>query len=854
MKILQSINKNTSLELHFGSSITENQYINLENILTNQSTLIYNIKRVFFDDEKSGIIQEIISNGNTDDVLFDKYKQVDVLNKEEIANNKTLYLLDETELTSDIIDYYEAGIFDISKQQSAKSYNIILEPGIQAYLSKIEIIDLTQHSSNTTLQSRINESIKTKYTFIIDFNTRTIPRFKLERLIEKYVKKINFYLNLPNIMRGKLQSLFKTKYIQEQNRILNKPATLERKDIPKIALNYTITDKADGVRHLFIIDKYSTGYLIGNKFEVKHIFEKAIPNLTDCIIDGEYVEMPGNEPDKFLIFDLLQYKGKSMLKKPFIERMKYMNMMVDLRCGCGKVHPVLFNSKKQVEIKVKQFYMLKDFLDTVSGDIDTPEKIMSYQFLSVLPENKYIEVMTNLWNNRITQFPYLLDGLILTPLNGLYIPENRSFMIYKWKDIHTIDVRVFNKKDDDLMWTFDVNRKQGNKKDLILNYIYDERKDLNNEITTGITDGLIVEFMWSVSQGQFIPIRIRKDKIVPNSRLTVESVIQAINDDIRVEELFNLDKSSLHFGEAFYQEKNVNKREREQSLDITFKKFHNYIKNELIKFPDNDNRGISLLDLAAGKGGDIHKYISNGYKEILACDITATALDEFNKRINKLKRSKSYINKKINITLANTDSTKRLITGQAGLNQTEQHRLRNYFTNEHPAMKFNKVVCNFAISYMFNEEDPKAIGFFTNIIDTLARVNDGGKDGFFVGTIIDGNLLDKIFITEGKKELVAKINGEIFYTIKPVGEYKRHSLNNKILVSRPAQGGWANPIPEPVIYPEFITETAENMGLNFIEFKGFEEYYTDFVNKEKMKLSDGEKKISFLHKTFVISW
>ena len=183
MKILQSINKNTSLELHFGSSITENQYINLENILTNQSTLIYNIKRVFFDDENSGIIQEVISNGNTNDVLFDKYKQVDVLNKEEIANNKTLYLLEETELTSDIIEYYEAGIFDISKQQSAKSYNIILEPGIQAYLSKIDITDLTQHSSITTLQSKINESIKTKYTFIIDFNTRIIPRFKLERLI-----------------------------------------------------------------------------------------------------------------------------------------------------------------------------------------------------------------------------------------------------------------------------------------------------------------------------------------------------------------------------------------------------------------------------------------------------------------------------------------------------------------------------------------------------------------------------------------------------------------------------------------------------------------------------------------------
>lgn len=297
----------------------------------------------------------------------------------------------------------------------------------------------------------------------------------------------------------------------------------------------------------------------------------------------------------------------------------------------------------------------------------------------------------------------------------------------------------------------------------------------------------------------------------------------------------------------------MNKREREQSLDITFKKFHNYIKNELIKYPGDDyNRGSTLLDLSAGKGGDIHKWIHAGYKEILAVDITSTALDEFNKRVKKIQRSK--VGKDVNFTLINTDSTKRLITGQAGLTPEEQHRLRNYFTIEHPAMRFSKVVCNFSISYMFNEEDPNAIGFFTNITDTLATIDEGGNDGYFVGTIIDGNLLDKAFITDGKKEIIAKINGEIFYTIKPVGEYKRRSLSNRILVARPAQGGWANPIPEPVIYPEFITETANSMGLKYVEFTGFEEYYKGFVNKEKMKMSEGEKSISFLHKTFVISW
>jgi hypothetical protein len=837
MRLLNNISKSHTLELHFGSSITQQQYINLENILTNPETLMYNITRTFFDDEDNTVMHEEIRSSSTDDLLHDKYKQVEILDKEEIADKKILYKLDETELTADIIEYYEADIFDIIKKHKAATYNIILETGVQGYLSKVELINMS------------NPEPIFNYVFIIDFNTKIIPLFKLSKLIEKYTRKINFYFNIGNIMRSKLQQLFKTKYIPEQNRVLNKPATLERKDINKIALNYTITDKADGIRYLLIIDKYSTAYLVGNKFEILHIFKNPIKGISDCILDGEYINQSFNKSDKFLIFDILQYNGKSLLKSPFIERMKYLNLLFENRKIINMQHEVLYNGNKQVNIEVKQFYMLKDFLDTVSGNIDTPDKIITYPFLSVLPRDKYINTLTELWNNRTTKFAYLLDGLIFTPLNGLYIPENNSFLIYKWKDIHTIDVRLVEDTKDDIKWYFDVSR--NDKPDIIEGYIFDESKLDYMGLDIELSEGLIVEFMWSEKQNQFIPLRIREDKIKPNSRLTIESVIQAINDNIRIDELFDL--SNLEFGSAFYQEKNMNKKDREESLDITFKKFHNYIKNELIIYPgDLGIRGATLLDLSAGKGGDIHKWVHAGYKEILACDITSTALDEFAKRIKKIKRTKS--GKDVNFTLINTDSTKRLITGQAGLNSEEQHRLRDYFTITHPAIKFSKVVCNFSISYMFSQEDPTANGFFTNITDTLANKSDDGVQGYFVGTMIDGNLLDKAFITEKKKEIIAKINGEIFYTIKPVGDYLKGSLNNKILVSRPGQGGWANPIPEPVIYPQIITKTAKKMGLNFIDFKDFEDYYSDFENDTGLHMSSGEKKISFLHKTFIIGW
>ena len=74
------------------------------------------------------------------------------------------------------------------------------------------------------------------------------------------------------------------------------------------------------------------------------------------------------------------------------------------------------------------------------------------------------------------------------------------------------------------------------------------------------------------------------------------------------------------------------------------------------------------------------------------------------------------------------------------------------------------------------------------------------------------------------------------------------------MVSRPGVGGWTNPIPEPVIYPSQIEAGARKMGFKNIEFTEFENYYDEFVKEKKMKMSDGEKLISFIHKTFVISF
>lgn len=842
MKILEILEKSNKLKninydinLRFNKKyINKHNFNSLLNILSNENNLLgYIVNKTYFDDDDNNIyLEEIYTN---DEKVMQNYKQ-DIVIEEHKYDKASLVLNEITSLTDEISEYYYAGLFDETKIIKSHNNVIILENGVQVNLILNENYDI-----------KTKELINEDYEILIEFNYHLINKKKLEYLIDKYRAKILFYLNLQNILKPKISKLFKLKYINELNKILNKPVTLERDDINKLKMYYTITEKADGERHLLIIDKYGVMFLINNKFEIKCISKHPFKHLQNCILDGEFLSISENSDkiNKYLIFDILEYNNKSMLNKKFIERLKYLNLAFR---ELDNKHELLFN--KTIEIKIKEFYILKDFIDDIpqfATDIDKGTEIIKYPFLNIIPKNNYKEVLTNLWINRDKKFSYLLDGLIFTPLNGLYIPIDRTYMIYKWKDKHTIDVRVIPDSKKDLIWHFDVNRSSKlSNHDFIKDYVYDESLD-NSDI--GIAENDIIEFIWNGKQ--FIPLRIRNDKIKPNARLTVESVINAIKDDIKIDELFEIPNQKLNFGDVYYQERNLNKKERENSSDINLKKFHNYIKTQLILYPtikeSNNRKGYdivnkNLLDLACGKGGDLKKWIHSDYTNILACDISKTALIEFKNRIKKLKKLIKF-----DITVVNADSTQDLTSGKAGISDIDKEVLNTFFNDTYKGIKFNKIVCNFAISYMF--VDKYASQFFKNIESTLSY-----DDGYFVGTYIDGELLDKEFIDNKKDEIVAKNDkGEIFYKIKPMDNYSKKSTDNKILVSRPGIGGWSTPIPEPIVYTFQILDAAKKIGLHNIEILNFKDYYSKFKKENSIEMSKGEQKISFLHNVFIIS-
>lgn len=653
--------------------------------------------------------------------------------------------------------------------------------------------------------TKVYQNNQIKYECEIEFKGTLSDEKYIENSIKKYIEIINKIIVISHVFKKVLQGIF-NKYPNNLNQVLNKPFTLNRKHLPNIAMNYTVTDKADGERNLLIIDRFGSGYLVNNKFTLKNIGE--FPSYKNSIFDGEYIE----NDKRYMIFDCIQYKNMKVIEKKLLTRLMWVNQFV--------------NDIKTRMIKSKVFYVDVKYLDP-------NDRVMIKKLDNVKIPKDYGAFLKKLWNDRKDRFSYSLDGLIFTPVDATYLDPKKG--IYKWKDEHTMDVRVIYDNKNKL-WKLDVNRFD-NKPDY-LNIKYKPKKDDTMELF----NGEIIEFLYSYKQKAWVPYRKRTDKQLPNARLTVEGVLNAVEENIKINDLVNIDLKN--FGQTYYQESNETLQQRKFAIDYPMRRFHNHVKNELIQYRKKNQK--TLLDLAVGKGGDLNKWKNAGYKVILGIDVSKKSLDEFKKRIKNIKG--------LDIYMVHGDSTKDIRSGACAYDDEGRKTLKKFF-KKYPDIKFDKIVCNFAIHYMFmDDKDRKGkervSTFFTNIKKLLS------DEGNFVGTMLSGNQLEKKLLNQ--KEIVAVKNKKEFYKIKKVEPfYKKPEqklsysqvfdskfYNNQIIVSRE---GWEQEIPENLVYESVLSLVGKFHGLQLVgKFDRFDAYYDP-----SFKLSSNEKKISFLHKTFV---
>lgn len=183
--------------------------------------------------------------------------------------------------------------------------------------------------------------------------------------------------------------------------------------------------------------------------------------------------------------------------------------------------------------------------------------------------------------------------------------------------------------------------------------------------------------------------------------------------------------------------------------------FHNrYIKNDILLKKTLRGGGKTIVDLACGKAGDLNKWIDSRARFVVGIDTSGDGI--INSDDGAYKRYMNDIIKfgidrvpKIAFVIGN--SSKNIVSGEAGANPEESNILRKIFgkyETDGPVPPYiDKVMagsfragtdvaaCMFALHYFFQNKDTLD-GFLRNLSD-IVKIG-----GYFIGCCFDGN---KIF-------------------------------------------------------------------------------------------------------------
>jgi len=390
---------------------------------------------------------------------------------------------------------------------------------------------------------------------------------------------------------------------------------------------------------------------------------------------------------------------------------------------------------------------------------------------------------------------YNIDGLIFTPVNQPISTHKTWRSLLKWKPSHlnTIDFLI-KKKDNPKIWELYTKSKEGH-------ILFEKVPEIYVPNEHEWKDNCVIECCFS--EGTFKPLKYRDDKINGNFSEVALDIYNSILNPVKEE---HITKSRIK--EDFKE----------------MRKFHNIIKNDLVKRFTFDK--TSLLDLACGKAGDLHKWINSDIQEIVGIDINPEFLKEANRRLNENKSHKK-------ITFYELDLSKNSISKDLGIDK-----------------KFDVINCQFAIHYFFENKNT-VVNFFENVKNHL---ND---NGVFIGTVFDGL---KVFNCLSEGDIVHKQNNktllkitkgyksEEFKELQDYGESINVFLGGNTILTDSEEKGTEEFI---VDFNKFV-ELADTFSLELVETNLFQNIYKEWIiNKNGTEIPEYQKDFSFLNRTFV---
>ena len=297
---------------------------------------------------------------------------------------------------------------------------------------------LNKEKSISFMEYYIKRGIKTVLSGIQQSNF-PIDKYEKIKIINEYQKLIGLkerpYIDVKKFIGPSSFTLQKENLIE--NDILKTPNVLN---------DYTVTEKADGIRKMLYISKHGKIYFIDMNMNIQYTGIKSKnSNLYESLFDGEHVlyNKNGDFINLYLCFDCYFLQKKDIRERPFINSIQDDKETYRLNCSLNSINNLKkdFESPKynyNLKIEHKDFYLTRDGMNIFDCCRELLTKI----------------------NNQ--HYPYETDGIIFTPqLIGVGInltDEYKKIKNYKsswkhsfkWKppEFNTIDFLVETKKEN----------------------------------------------------------------------------------------------------------------------------------------------------------------------------------------------------------------------------------------------------------------------------------------------------------------------------------------------------------------------------------------------------------------------
>lgn len=374
-------------------------------------------------------------------------------------------------------------------------------------------------------------------------------------------------------------------------------------------------------------------------------------------------------------------------------------------------------------------------------------------------------------NNLATEYKYSpgTDGVVFVKKDS---PYSECPIKWKPKEMNTIDFKV---KENPLgFWDLYCS------KDTMFSYngYFFNNTEINSNFKSSV-----IEFSFDKKSEKFVPVRERNDKQDGN-------YIDVARDNFRT----MCSKESL-----------IPFTYNEPPKDFfDMRRFHNFIKRKMLVKTVSDMQNPTLLDLASGKGGDIHKWIDSNIRLVQGYDIDSQSVSEACKRFSKVVSKP--VNKNFNFSFEVKDLNKEKVQ-----------------CNE----KYDIISCFFAIHYFDNLKK-----FTDNFKDCIK------KDGIVLITVLCSEELkdmNYLYETFDKKLKISKTSS------------KKLSINVKIKNSV-----LDKETKEYVVDKDNLVDIMKSKGFSLLESKLFTEYYPEWNSLcEENVLDYEERKYSFMNRSFI---